>query len=262
MKTKVLHKQKKKIDSDKNLLNNQNYILWKTEKKKLLSKFFVEKNMKHVLNLFNMVSYFIKKFLFVIFLIFLLFIAIKTIDIIYIDGSISLLIVPIFLLAILIYFLSWNNISKINTIGDYFINSEVYNSDDNSYLSHKFINIFTPPLIFGSIFYFSLYFEFLILTLGYIFIWYFFTIIVIPLILAYFFEKIMTWLNYINLLFFPLLLIYQIVYFVFSVIYTFLLKREKWFHFIKYKPITQFFNKFKNIKSKSAKNKYYKIVEK
>ena len=31
---------------NKNFLNNQNYILGKTEKKKLLSKFFVEKSIK------------------------------------------------------------------------------------------------------------------------------------------------------------------------------------------------------------------------
>ena len=40
MKTKTL--QKESI----NFLNNQNYILGKTEKKKLLSKFFIEKYIK------------------------------------------------------------------------------------------------------------------------------------------------------------------------------------------------------------------------
>jgi len=40
MKTKTL--QKESI----NFLNNQNYILGKTEKKKLLSKFFIERSIK------------------------------------------------------------------------------------------------------------------------------------------------------------------------------------------------------------------------
>jgi len=41
---------------NKNFLNNQNYILWKSEKKKLLSKFFIELKYKKLLMLLTLFS--------------------------------------------------------------------------------------------------------------------------------------------------------------------------------------------------------------
>jgi len=49
MKTKTLKKE------SINFLNNQNYILGKTEKKKLLSKFFIERSIKVFLNLYDFI---------------------------------------------------------------------------------------------------------------------------------------------------------------------------------------------------------------
>ena len=43
-----------------NLLNNQNYILGKTEKKKLLWKFFVGKNMRQIYILFSKLDPYLK----------------------------------------------------------------------------------------------------------------------------------------------------------------------------------------------------------
>ena len=226
MKTKILHKQEKNINFDKNLLNNQNYILWKTEKKKLLSKFFVEKSIKYIYKIF---TYFYSYWPLVIFLIWTIFlISYSILLIIFSHVPFGSKIFYIWFIPFIIYVLYvWRdklrvNLFKINKFSDFIFRKEKfqifkytiyflkflfqmmvehfggninYNYNIKNYMWNILYVIFIPIFLFWIVF---------LLTEGLIFQYR----IIIYLISLIFFDYV----SFISLIFFPFIFIYQFVF--------------------------------------------------
>lgn len=146
---------------NKNFLNNQNYILWKTEKKKLLSKFFVENLVKNVFMILGFFEHLIIDNIMLLFMIFfLLFLFFIWIYV----NSFVLIIFSIFFL-IMFYLGSINEIKDYKKsffvfkskqekyIKDYFILNKNY----NIFFRLKIINILFFPFLFIVLLYLSLF---------------------------------------------------------------------------------------------------------
>ena len=167
MKIKTLKKE------TKNLLNNQNYILWKTEKKKLLSKFFVENINNKINSNFNRINNYLFRLYDNIFLLF-------------------------FVNLVLFFILIW--------------------------LPIYIITIFTYEWIYLI----SETFDILLIT---------FLLVPSLIILLY---KIYFWIpkyKLLNKLFYPLILLINIISIFYSIILVLILNLINWYSFIKYKPL-------------------------
>ena len=223
MKVKTLKKD------TKNLLNNQNYILWKTEKKKLLSKFFVEKILNiyffRLLSLFynfiHNIFIFVGMFLYFLLNLFIIYIIYINLFVIFSFGTVlALLLILMFTLSFLS---SWKNILKtkkikIKSIKEYLSWPDSITIDWKMKTSNfkERVNINIDGII---------YVSFLI---G--------SILLLPLFIA--------------------VLVLVLIFFL---IITFIFKWIDWYKFIKYFPETKIINKFTKLKNNKAKNKYYKI---
>ena len=247
MKTKVLHKQKEKVNFDKNFLNNQNYILWKTEKKKLLSKFFVEKMVNYFFNLVWSNNY--------IFSIiwFFLFILITFQSFWMLLWAFGIYIVMLFATLDISY---KERIEKknIKNIKDIFI-EKVWKNQDLSiiimilfFILTFYINII---IIFGWYWLFNLYGIF----------FYYYTLFIIFFLWFYYKENLLN-INLWAIAFYPFLLFLLFFKIFYSYCYVIFIKKIKWFSFLKKKPKIKFLEKFEIINKDYAENKYYKIQQK
>ena len=251
MKTRVLHKQQKNIDFDKNLFNNQNYILWKTEKKKLLSKFFVEFHYNKILKIlnyfYNIIFNWYLLFLVPIIIYYFLFSTLKDIP----SQIFYWVILWIFSLIFFIYFFFiWSSSNKHN-----------YKSI-KEFLFKKWSNlnvVFILWFIKVSLYYFFIM-TYLIDFLKMIGAWEVFTFFsfIISLFWWIFF---MININLLNLFLFPFLLIYIIFYWSINYIKIFF-KKNNMYRIIKHTFKVHLLKKFDKIDKKSAENKYYKIQQK
>jgi len=241
--------QKQTILENSNFLNAQNYILGKSEKKKLLSKFFVEKMISNILwkiNIFNIIFF----PLLIIFLLINIFIFIFILNL-YISLNIILIITIIIWLIISIFS---NNENKDIKFEEYYFSKKPILF---SVLVFLFLLIILLIIAFWirkgtDYYYLKNYFP-------YINYW------IIPLILlsVYFYKKtiLLFRINYIWIILFPINLIIFLFYWIFifinySIIWT------NYFSFIKYFPKKKLFKKFRKIKNNYAENKYYKITNK
>ena len=67
-------KKTKNLLKNKNFLNNQNYVFWKKEKKRLLTKYYIVKNTKHMYSIFTKFNNLLfNSYYFILLLFFLLF---------------------------------------------------------------------------------------------------------------------------------------------------------------------------------------------
>lgn len=224
---KVKLREKKEI----NFFNNQNYILWKNEKNKLISKLFIEKflysyypsSLNFFYNLINnlfSIIYLLVLYFFVFFILFLAYLLII--------GSIYIMF--FFIIPIFIFFLYYTiaksktfkiKNKKIKNIKEYF-NSLQFASYNDKIKTNGFrekINIH-PQWLINILF------------------------IIINLFLIPFYIITLLWI------------------FIYSLIYIFIFKWIKWYTFIKKIPKTRIIEKFKILEKNKAENKYIKIKEK
>jgi len=245
MKTKKLQKK------PHNFVNNQNYILGKFEKKKVLSKFFLKKNSFILLNILNKISIFLNnnsnKIISISLLSLIFFTSIKYWN--WLWNSYPMLLIPLFCSIIPLFIKVQYINTKISSIYEYLINNDVENSLWNQYIFQKMINIFLLFLTFFFIIWkFIWKFDtFLIFYLA------FFIQVIIPIWILLIFKKIVLWLKIFNILLIPFILIYQIFYSFYSFINIFIIKWTKWNKIIKKNPNNNLLEDFiinnENIKS-------------
>ena len=248
MKTKVLHKQQKNIDFNKNILNNQNYILWKTEKKKLLSKFFVESFIKTILlffvkkdSIFEKENKLYSNIWGVMFIIYLF---------IFFYWLIVSNYILLFSFWILFLFLSYIIFSIIE------VKKETISFREYFFVKGKF-SFWFIFLSFISIFFWWI-FMFYIGLFNYVAFYY----IILFFLLIFLYEKWLSKIKITNLLSFPFIILIVFLNIIYSLIKSFLFKWIKWYFFTKTKPITNILSKFKYLNKNYAENKYYKIEQK
>ncbi len=269
-----------------NFLNNQNYILWKTEKKKLLSKFFVENSIKNIFSIltkiYNIINEYLVKIL--IFSLFIFFIVV-----IFKIYWISLYLL-IFIFLIFLAYLSYKSgikkrtyssnysylwkssfylpkktekIFSITNFKSYFLYWDIskekwtsynffYSSEDNKWernmITMKIFLIF--PAIYSPIYTYDAFFVGKVSISLFLWLNIFFLSIYVYFIFRF---------KVINTLLFPFLFIYILFIFIISIINIFLLKWINWYNFIKNTPEKNILKKFDTINKKFAQNKFYEI---
>ncbi len=241
----------------KNFLNAQNYILWKTEKKKLLSKFFVEKFLKIFYDFLAKLSFYFNEYIWIFILLFI-YIIVNIIPFYIINDNDSLqvlfynwlMLTSFFLLYWLYYFKKICIIKKYNkkqykilNIKDYFFTKE-----NNIYFPIFFISIYIISFLdfFSENDLLRTWFSFLSILLWFLFYY---------KLKRFNIAKI----KFLSILFLPILLLIFPFIFLYSTIYVFLIKWIKWYKFLKYKPQTKFLEKFEKLEKNFAENKFYKV---
>jgi hypothetical protein len=249
------------ILENKNFLNNQNYILWKTEKKKLLSKFFVEKSLNNFLTILDKISYFLLKYNF--FILKVLSLLLFIIYILNIFFNIWIFSYLIYILPILII-IFWLNIKKpgINNVQNFNSNSyqNYFLSSSSRSLGFSFVFIFisiltTLPAAFYLSFNYNIegieVFKYLI-----------------PIWLFLFFIFKITKDTIVQRLSMTVLLILPFIIFIFFfkafywLVYTFILRWIEKYEFFKFWTKTKFLTKFEKFNKDFAINEYYLVFEK
>ena len=232
---------------NKNFLNNQNYILWKSEKKKVIIKLFIEYHLKFLTMLLNLFSN-------LIFSGHLLFIApLLTYYFIFInisDNASKIFFWVIFSVFTLVFFIypfflnKKDNNHSISNIKDFFF-KKWSNFNIIFILWSIKTAIFYTLLVTYWIDFLKEYelseFSFFIIFILGIFLW------------IYLIVRI----NLLNLLIFPLFIIYLLFYLLLN--YLILFKSEILYKVIKKSIIINKFNKFSKISKNNAENKYYII---
>ncbi len=280
-------KTKSKIDYWDNFLNNQNYILWKNEKKKVLIKFFIEKIYRFYLykwldNFYYYFLYFLLIIIYALLILFILWIIYLIISSIIweiftnLDFENIILLIPfsiffiVFFLMAYIFtkkiFIFWNwikkGINKWNTsslrkfIRPWFtMYTDKYGwdimSDNISYYDILFNSYYIWILILISMLsyfiFINIHSELNILA----------SIIIFFLLtyLSYKFNPYSLIILWIFMILFPFFIIL-------TYIYTFIFRWYKWYSYIKYFPNKNIIDVFYYINFRYAKNKYYLIIEK
>ncbi len=244
-----------------NFLNAQNYILWKTEKKKLLSKFFVEKFLKIFYWILEKISnnfIYIWIILFIIdfsLIIFIFFRLLKAKDSWLINILVFLIIFWLFFVYKFIKNYSKIKLTKINIKITNFSDFFTKNKSSNTYLEilYYLIFLFNIFIIFPILLAFL--FEYLAFPKSIAFI----------LMFSFPFLGVLTiysWVNLYSLLLFPFLSIIMFFIGIYSLIYTFIFKWINSYIFLKYKPQTKFFEKFKKLEKNLATNEFYLVEAK
>ena len=231
---------------NKNFLNNQNYILGNSEKKKLLSKFFWERNVHNMFtffwkmdsffyNLFNKsYNWYLSLFIFIGF--------ITTIWILFYLWSLKILFSFIFL-SIIFFLYKINNHNSTFLITSIIIISIIW--------FFSWLTLFVSIINVIDIGIFSITFKNFI---------YFGIIPSCLLTLVYFFYKTkLAYIKILNIIIFHFILLYQLFYLIFSFIFVFLIRWFKWFLFYKKFPEKDILKKFVSIKNDSAENSLYKV---
>ncbi len=245
-----------------NLLNNQNYILGKSEKKKLLSRFFVDKLLFFIYKILNNVKQNIKYEKIILYFFFFPFLFSLLLPLFYksdINTKECITLVNfifIFLIFVVLIFI-YSIFSKFK---------------HKKYISNKdvsLIRIFYSKKynIFSIIFFLSLVLIFIIIihTRNECFLiknTIFYYIFYFVLFFILFFRKYTFFIfkiNIIQLIFLPLYLIIFSFFFIWNIIYIFILKWINWYNLIKIKPESNILKKFNIINKQSAENDTYKI---
>ena len=259
MKTKVLHKQKKKLDFDNNLLNNQNYIDSSSNKNLILNYYTSLKYMWILLNKYIIFSTYTIIFFFLNWLNWF---------------SIFLFIcfTPFYWILIASILLFFNiNILNIewffkNFIKDFFEIKPLIFSYKTIYTSNRKFNfaiIYILYYIIGLAIWLAILFNpYTIHIIDRTLIWKeimfpFVIIFVLYFVLIYkLTKKFYFKLNILNIFFYPFLMIF--------LFFNFLFKRffKQNYEIIKISSINKIFNWFDFISHKWASNKYYKIQQK
>lgn len=249
MKTKIIKEE------NKNFLNNQNYILGKTEKKKLLSKFFIENFFRKIINVFSLSNslFYNKKYIY------------KWNDYMWSNREINVFfIVLIYIILFVFALLSWDFkdifymfivFSPIFLIALYIVIKKFH-----FIVIKKYSDFFIVK--WYSFFNYVLIMIFFIYVLKYLWInfgdfWW--VIVIIWIFISAFLNNS---INFFNILFIPFIILFLFLSFIFYSFYVFILRWIKWFKIIKYTSKSKILNKFKNIDQSYAENKYYKIAEK
>ena len=232
----------------KNFLNNQNYILGKTEKKKILSKFFVEllyKKFREKLIKINTLKIDEKNYknsfliLLLVVLLFILWLFYRFT--IYFS-------IPLVTYLFIKYKLVYNPKAKKHlNIKNYFLYSKKYISDIQVYV-YVFMNFIFIMYIWtkyhndDDLFAGAIVFSFLL-----------------AIFLLVFFNKILFRVKILNLLLFPFFIIYLFFYSIIITFNIFILKWTNWYLFHRYRIKSKILEKFTKIEEKYGKNKYYRI---
>ncbi len=249
-----------------NFRNNQNYILWKSEKKKLLWKFFWESSLNRIFYYISYVRHNILVWI-IYFLYFLLYFIISYLIWITILSLLNLfnsvnwvLLVSIFSFFISIY-ASYNSnkrkifkIKYINYFKDYFFIRWRYKNiwKNNLHIIFADWQIGLIEILINWIITFFIFIKLLIIYIYYINIFSF----SIWLILLVFF---IIYVNIILTIISPLVFLYIWLTYLYWFIYTFLIKRLSWYNFIKKVPEQNILKKFKTLNNTWAENDIYKI---
>ncbi len=237
MKTKTLKKY------SENFLNNQNYILGKTEKKKLLSKFFVEniflrrkEDILKIIKWWIIFGYTLVLAWVLLFLNYLLLI----------EYSISIIMsILISIPLIVIYFVFLiSSIKKYNKTLQKIDSNKLLFLDKKStwYFFYTIINFSIIILLSGLFFLDNIYISIMIF-------------LFIALDIIFFILKI----NFIVYFFLTLFTIIKLILFPILFLYISLFKWFKGYTYIKNNPFTKIKDKFKDINISFAENKFYKI---
>lgn len=235
----------KKILKNENFNNNQNYILGNFEKKKLLSKFFMEKSMRRILIFFSKINtIFRNEDLYVSFFwitshfsLFVILVFVFTDNIFYILLS---FIAYIFFIFIKINTIPLYDVSDLNVKSFFIRNKEEWIS--MSYMILVLI-VFSMPIIL--LWYFFLFFPILLF------------LIIIP-----FLKPEISRLKLVNISLFSFIFIYQFILLLLSFIFVFIIRWIFWYKIIKMIPNTKILSKFNKINKESASNEYLMILEK
>ncbi len=250
----------KELLQNSNFRNNQNYVLWKAEKKKLLSKFFIEKNILFLHNLDNwLFSFFTITIIYSIFIsIYIYLFLIKFVNNFIQDKYIFILLYIIILLLtyiIINLFLNYKKIKKYNTLKleNYFLNKKIP--------LENFLIFYIITLLFVTKYFFMNFLEWKI------FILYFFIFSFIFVLLFYFLKKIkflstILKIKFIKILFLPIYLSFSIIYSFFTFIYIFLINWTKWYKIIKKTFMRKLLTKFYIPNNNFAENNFYLISKK
>ena len=252
--------KKNKFVETINLLNNQNYILWKTEKRKLLSKFFIEKYIKfyvyYWVSLFYSIIVSFLKIIIVTFIMGFIFYNIYGIFMI-LTFSLSW-ILRVWFIFVLFYFLYeifklfiwWYfkpNIKNINNLKDFFSPPYMlkYNKKDTNigFNLESFFYIFVIFILTTSILYIP---------------WIFISFPILVGTVAFIFILLFLKFNLFSLIIF----IFFVLSIPFTFLYSFFIKSRKKYLFTKSKPNIKILKPFIKLKKNKAENKYYRIIEK
>jgi len=237
-----------------NFLNNQNYILWKTEKKNLLSNFFVYRSIKNMYVYFTKLEYFFYKISKKFFNWYqtLLFIVIICICSFLIYKWYLYILVFSFFISFFLFIYNVQVPKKYPTI----------NSIKRFIISDKRWTVFFK-VIWWVIWLFSgwtLYINIMNLLewknpfnkyvlLALIWVW------IIFLWKKFNFTKI----KVLNCILFPFIFLYYSFFALISSIYVFIIKWIKWYIFIKNKPQQNLSKKFSKIYKYEMENEFYKV---
>ena len=219
-----------------NFFNNQSYILWKTEKKKLLWKFFVDRNFYVFLKVLNVLSKVVssKIFVTIFYFVFMYFVRVS-LSLNGLNAMTEYIYFWFFFWCILFIFYFMHEKSKwIKDIKDFLI----------SRLRWKRLFFFKfLPLLIITLLLLPKDISFFLLVIS---------IIIFPIFLSF--------INVINLLsLIVFILPYSILSSLFSFIYVYVLKWIKWYNFIKIKPEKNILKKYDIIENDNAENDIYKI---
>jgi hypothetical protein len=262
-----LFKSSRDLVNNKNFRNNQNYILWNIEKKKLLSKFFVE-NFKSKIYLFlNKIDFTISKVnsenSFSIYIIFIwIFVYILYFPILY-----TIIWLIIFIISFTIKLnslqLPINYKNKIVKFRDYLIDKRKSSISMNIFLLLIWLSIISAMPVY-LIYYFNTYFLIDIDILVLLFL-----CIFAPIAIFYFYKfykylnkTILVKFKLLNILLSPFFLFFIIIYWFYSLLRIFIFNSDKKYMFLKTNPFAHLLSEFTIINSVYAKNKNYIIAKK
>jgi len=258
IKLKTLSKQKQEtILENSNFLNNQNYVLGKNEKKKILSKFFVENNILFFLNLFNNIKIIFSKKINLwkkVFIVLYSFLAVFA-YLIFTNANIIFIFLSFFIPFPIIFILKYlelrntkyqKNLVEISSFKNLFTRRK-----HNIFWTFIFMSIYiSPPLV--------IFFQLLVWNeMISLYVWIFF-------ILSLIFKKSIKnflKLKFLFILFFPILIILEIfiwTYFYIKFIFTW----TKWFKITKFSYKKNLINKFLLLNKNYWENMFYKIEQK
>ena len=282
MKTKVLNKQQRKIDFDKNLLNNQNYILSKWGKVKILSLFLWLKYLTIFWNrfittlLFIMISWILGYYNFIFFgVIFSLFIGLFLlfIPLIFINTLIK---IKDYSIDNILWIWKEEILDFLKLFGVFDFSNPIYNiksfflvDRSNKNFKENIFSMWLRTIIYIFFIFIVTIFVTILIYALYIFIVYWKTsgsssnlaILFLPLLILFFFlfkniYKFFIRIRFFNILLFPVYLLFIIpLYYL-----------NKWrlykYSIVKIKPSSELLKGFDFLNPYCAENKYYKIQQK
>lgn len=232
MKTKLKGKLKN------NFLNNQNYILWKSEKRRLLSKFFAEYFIHSYNNILKYINKKLPNWLLIYLSIYsVIFIFIPLFKWFFKNPISSILFSSVIIFYTLFLF-------KDYKIFKWF---HFKYSKNNYFLISKYSYI---HLFFKYIFIVFVFFNILFFNTPLLFL------------LSLFISFIFLFLDFFKLIIFPIVIFLFILIYSYQYIYMIIFKGEKWYLFIKYTPLSNYFKRFNFDKKRAVENEYYEIKEK